>query len=105
MEKLKVPKSLIASVGIGDLARAVSDHQAEQASWAAHMARVAADSKLPPILRPQFSDFARQKDAIAAYRKAIGIYEENVSTRHQPYPAPEPHQLVAFVLANGGIFD
>lgn len=105
MAILKVPKSLIAKVGIDDLAKAVADHKAEHASWSAHMARVAADAKLPPIPRPLFADYAKEKNPVAAFRQAMDVYEANVATRHQPYKPPEPHQLVAFVLANGGTFE
>lgn len=105
MAILKVPKSLIANTGIDDLAKAVADHKAEHASWSAHMARVAADAKLPPIPRPLFADYAKEKNPVAAFRQAMDVYEANVATRHQPYKPPEPHQLVAFVLANGGTFE
>jgi hypothetical protein len=102
---LKVPKSLIAKVGIDDLAKAVADHKAEHSAWSAHMARVEADAKLPPIPRPAFADYAKDKDPAAALRKALEVYEANVATRHQPYPAPIPHPLVDRALDGFVVID
>jgi len=100
----RILKSTLTAAGIDHekFPAIVDGYLAEKSAHADHMKRVEADKALPELVAPNFKDFDGNGEKFTA---AAQEHERAVAARHQAYPAPHAHPLIAAVLSGDGQYE